>query len=153
MIEDDLCRWIEEAFEDVPQPSDDELLHPGCMDDCDILQFYGGVSSQDMSGAMIVYNYAALTAFSAAAFRYYLPAYMLWTLRNPDSIEYAGEATLRALDPGTADEMLHDFQKSHFDELDRAQVEVVKAFLLTISDHPDLGEYADAALLNHWLDA
>lgn len=153
MIEDELHRRVMDAFEGVPQPSDDELLHPGCMDDCDILQFYGGVSRQDMSDAMIVYNYAALTAFSAAAFRYYLPAYMLWTLRNPDSNEYAGEATLRALDPGTPDEMLHDFRKSHFAELDRAQVEVVRAFLLAVSDHPDLGEYADAALLNHWLDA
>ncbi len=153
MNEEELSRKIKEAFEDVSPPADDELLHPDCMDDCDILQFYGGVSRQEFSDDMIVYNYAALTAFSAKAFRYYLPAYLLWTLRNRDSIEYVGEATLRALDPGTSDEMLHDFRKSHFAGFNRNQIEAVKAFLMGFSEWPDLHEFADAALLNYWLDA
>jgi hypothetical protein len=140
------------AFDAREPPRDSELLHPDCMDDCDILQFYGGVRWQDMSDEMIVYNYAALTAFSPRAFAYYLPAYMLWTLSYPDSIEYAGEALLRALDPGTSAEMLHDFRKSHFDALNRKQRETVSNFLEALSDHKDLGEYASDALLNHWLE-
>ncbi len=149
----ELINQIREAFDAVPQPSDEELLHPDCMDDCDILQFYGGVRWQDMSDEMIVYNYAALTAFSPKAFRYYLPAYLLWTLRNADSIEYVGEAALRALDPGAPSEMLHDFRKSHYSDLDAGQIEAVKVFLTLLGNHPDLGEYADEALLNHWLEA
>ncbi len=153
MDEKELGRQILDTFEEDPPPLDDELLHPDCMDDCDILQFYGGIRWRDMSDAMIVYNYAALTAFAPKAFRYYLPAYLLWTLRNADSVEYVGEATLRALDPGTPAEMLHAFRKSHFAELDARQVGVVKAFLVVLANHPDLGEFAEDALLNHWLEA
>ena len=152
-MDEELVSRIRAAFDDAPLPGDDELLHPDCMDDCDILQFYGGVRWQDMTDEMVVYNYAAPTAFSAKAFCHYLPAYLIWTLRNPESPEYAGEALLRALDPGTSGEYLHDFRKSHFDALDPEQVAVVKAFLWKMSSRPSLAEYADAALLNHWLGA
>lgn len=152
-MDEDLIARIRAAFEAAPLPGDDELLHPDCMDDCDILQFYGGVRWQDMTDEMVVYNYAAPTAFGPKAFRHYLPAYLIWTLRHPDSPEYAGEAILRALDPGTGSEWLHDFRKSHFDALAPDEVAVVRAFLWEMSRRPSLAEYAEAALVNHWIDA
>lgn len=152
-MDEELVARICSAFGDAPRPGDDELLHPDCMDDCDILQFYGGVRWQDMTDEMVIYNYAAPTAFSAKAFRYYLPAFLIWTLRNPGSPEYAGEALLRALDPGTSAELLHDFRRSHFDALDPDEVAVVREFLRKMSGHPALAEYAEAALVNHWIEA
>ncbi len=122
------------------------------MDDVDILEFYGGIKWQDMTDDMVVYGYAAPTAFSAKAFQYYLPAYLLWTLRNPDSPEYAGESTLLALDPGRPDECLHEFRKSKFAMLTLKQRELIRKILCHFANHAYLGELAETALLNYWLD-
>lgn len=147
-----LATQIIAAFDGLDRPTDDELLHPECMDDVDVLEFYGGVTWREMTDQMIVYGYAAPTAFSAKAFQYYLPAYLLWTLRNSDSPEYASESILLALDPGTSKEMLHEFRKSKFNQLTTAQKEVVLRFLYHFSDHPELGEFAESALVNYWIE-
>ncbi len=147
-----LIAEIKTAFDGSKMPADDELLHPDCRDDVDILEFYGGIKWQDMTDEMVVYAYAAPTAFSAKAFQYYLPAYLAWTLRNPDSPEYAGESILLALDPGTPDEGLHDFRKSKFAMLTLEQRDVIRKILCHLTNHANLGELAETALLNCWLD-
>ncbi len=141
------------AFDDRSPPTDEQLLHPDCRDDVDIQQFYGGVAWQDMDDAMIVYNYAAPGAFSPKAYRYYLPAYLIWALRNPDNIEYVSEAFLISLDPGTELEMLHEFRKSKFELLTREQKSVVKKFLNYFGNNRDLAEFAENALRNYWDEA
>ena len=148
-----LIQQINDAFAGLPRPTDDELLHPDCSDDVDILEFYGGVLRENMTDALVVHSYAAPTAFSPKAFQYYLPAYLIWLLNNPDSMDYAGEATLLALDPATDKEMLHAFRKSKFSLMTGAQVSVIRDFLHRLAKHPDLGELAENALINYWLDA
>ena len=49
--------------------------------------------------------------------------------------------------------MLHDFRKSKFTALTKPQIAVVKRFLWHLADHPDLGQFADSALVNYWIDA
>lgn len=144
---------IDQAFAGIEPPGDDKLLHPDCMDDVDVLEFYGLVRRENMTDAMVVYSYAAPNSFSPEAFRYYLPAYLKWTLQNLDSPEYASESILLALDPATDKEMLHEFRKSKFVLFDKAQIAAVKRFLWAISEHPGLGEFADNALINYWIDA
>ena len=148
-----LVEEINEAFAGLEPPGDDKILHPDCMDDVDILEFYGGVRREDMTDENIIYSYAAPTAFSAEAFRYYLPAYLIWTLNNQDTVEIAAESILLALDPGTERELLHDFRKSKFSLLTKEQITAIKRFLWYLSEHPDLGEFADSALVNYWIDA
>lgn len=149
---ENLTEDIRLAFDDRLPPTDEELLHPDCHDDVDILQFYGGVYWQDMDDAMIVYNYAAPTAFSPKAYRYYLPAYLNWMLQNPDSIEYVSEAFLISLDPGTSSEMLHQFRKSKFQLLTSEQKQMIKRFLNHFAAHGDLAELAENALKNYWAE-
>ncbi len=148
-----LVEEIRAAFEGAEPPADDRILHPDCRDDVDILEFYGGVRWQDMTDENVIYSYAAPTAFSAEAFRYYLPAFLIWTLKNLDSVEYASESILLALDPGTDKELLHDFRKSKFDAMTPDQVAVVRKFLWHVSEHDHLGCLAEQALINHWMDA
>jgi hypothetical protein len=143
---------INAAFANLEPPTDDKLLHPDCRDDVDILDFYGGLRREDMTDRHVIYNYAAFNSFSAAAFQYYLPRFMVWTLENHDSIEYAAESLLLALDPGTDREMLHDFRKSKFALLTKPQIDVVKRFLWHLSGHDDLGQFADTALVNYWIE-
>ena len=144
---------INQAFSGMEPPGDDKLLHPGCMDDVDVAEFYGLVSCEDMTDAMVVNGYAAPTSFSPEAFRYYLPVYLKWTLHNPDSTEYVSESILLALDPATDREMLHEFRKSKFALFDKAQITAVTQFLWAVSEHPYLGEFAESALVNFWIDA
>jgi hypothetical protein len=140
---------IEAAFAGLSPPGDDALLHPQCRDDNDIAEFYGGPDRRDLSDAFLVRNYAAPSFFSAEAFRYYLPAFMVWSLNNAGSPEYLAEATLRALDPGPESDPLHDFAVSKFALFDPAQRAAVVAFLEVFRKDPDLGEIAEAAL-EHW---
>ncbi|SLN65124.1 hypothetical protein RUM8411_03234 [Ruegeria meonggei] len=122
------------------------------MDDVDILEFYGGVRWQDLTDQIIESGYAAPNAFSAKAFQYYLPAYLIWTLRNPDSPLYVGESVLLALNPGTSKEMLRHFRKSKFSLLTFGQQETVQKFLYHLADNPNHSELAEAALLTYWMD-
>lgn len=120
---------IEAAFGSLMPPGDAALLHPRCMDDNDIAEFYGTPDWRDLPDDLLVRNYAALSFFSAEAFRYYLPAFMVWSLRHSDSPEYLVEATLRAFDPGSDAEALRAFQVSKFTLFDAAQRRAVVAFL------------------------
>ncbi len=147
-----LIAGIDRAFARMEPPGDDKLLHPDCMDDVDVLEFYGPVRREDMTDAIIVNSYAAPTAFSPEAFRYYLPVYLKWVLHKPDSPEIVGESILLALDPGTDREILHEFRKSKFALFDKAQTACVQNFLQALSEHPYLGEFATHALVNYWLD-
>ncbi|WP_193366904.1 DUF6714 family protein [Pelagibius marinus] len=140
---------IEAAFGDLAPPGDDALLHPRCMDDNDIAEFYGAPRWQDLPGDFLVRNYAAPSFFSAEGFRYYLPAFMVWSLKHAESPEYLAEATLRAFDPGEAEAPLHDFAVSKFALFDTAQRRAVAAFLEAFRGEGELGEIAEAAL-KYW---
>ena len=141
---------IEAAFGGLTPPGDDTLLHPRCMDDNDIAEFYGAPEWRALPDAFLIRNYAAPSFFSPEAFRYYMPAFMVWSLRHADSVEYAPEATLRAFDPDAAGPALRDFQLSKFALFDEAQRRAVVAFLEAFRGAPDLGSLAKQALQNHW---
>lgn len=141
---------IEAAFAGLEPPGDDALLHPQCRDDGDIVDFYGEVDRRDLSDEVIIRSYAAPSFFSAEAFRYYMPAFMIWSLAHADSVEFAPESTICAFDPDGTDPTLRDFQVSKFALFDAAQRTAVIRFLKTFARHPDLGSLARAALDNYW---
>lgn len=144
---------IEAAFAGLNPPGDDRLLHPQCMDDGDIVDFYGTPDWRhlSLSDDFVVGNYAAPSFFSAAAFQYYMPAFMVWSLHHDDTIEYAAESTLRAFDPTAGDAQLQAFQESKYAMFTDPQRKAVIRFLQAFSTHPDLGEIARDALTNYWL--
>lgn len=141
---------IEQAFAGLTPPGDDALLHPQCRDDGDIAEFYGAPDWRALPEPLLIRSYAAPAFFSAEAFRYYLPAFMVWSLRHAGSPEYLAEATLRALDPGSPSEQLHGFQISKFAHFDSAQHSAVIQFLEVLAEHEDLGPLATAALGGYW---
>ena len=143
-------RSIDFAFGGLAPPGDDRLLHPNCMDDGDIADFYGRSDIAALPDAFLIRNYAAPSFFSAEAFRYYMPAFMRWSLANPDSVEYVVESSLRAFDPGPAGDPLRDFQLSKFALFDDGQRHAVVLFLEAFEQHADLGPIAAGALAHHW---
>ena len=145
-----IVHLIEAAFARVAHPGDDKLLHPDCRDDMDIVDFYGGVHWRDVAPDVVISGYAAPSFFSAEGFQFYLPAYMIWALRNHDGPEIAIESTLIALDPGERDDALHDFQVSKFALITPRQRLAIVAFLEVFRDVEDRGQYASLALDHYW---
>ena len=85
---------------------------------------------------MVVNEYAALSFFSAAGLRHFLPAYLSWVLRHPGSPQAAYDSTVWVLLP--------EYDRGRLDGLDLAQVAAVAAFLAAV-DHPDAPR-----ALEHW---
>lgn len=142
---------IEAAFSGLSPPGDEELLHPQCMDDGDIVDFYGAPDVAGLADDFFVRNYAAPSFFSAAAFQYYMPAFMIWSLNHSDSPEYAPESTIRAFNPTNDDPKLYEFQISKFVLFNERQRAAVVRFLQAFAADPDLGPIADEALRSYWL--
>lgn len=92
---------------------------------------------RDVPDDLVVNEYAALSFFSSAGLRHFLPAYLSWVLRHPGSGQAAYDSTVWALDPAYA--------RGRLDDLDPAQVAVVVDFLAAV-EHPD-GDRA----LEFWL--
>lgn len=139
---------IEAAFAGLEPPGDDYLLHPQCTDDVDIVDFYGEPTWDDLSDETMIRSWAAHYFFSARAFQYYMPAFMIWSLSHADTIDYTPESTIRAFDPGSVDDPLREFAVSKFELLTDAQIGAVVGFLRLFSQDADLGSVAERAMAN-----
>ena len=135
---------ITDAFADVERPANDELLHEQCADDGDLLELYEVPDWREMSDQQVVNNYAAPSFLSAAGFRYFLPAFMAFGLRNPDTREVVVESTVFHLTPGGG---LDEFVRSKFTLFTPAQREATRLFLEAMSEHHDT-----ATALAYWSD-
>jgi hypothetical protein len=140
---------IREAFSGVERPKKEDLLHfPDKSDDMWIESFLDDTETDwvDIDPKKIEYECEALTAFSPAAWRYYLPAYMTWHLRN-----YATSGSL------TVDNVIYalDFVRHpntiRFVALSKEQGKAVLAFLEFMSEVSD--EQVDSKVARHAIDA
>jgi hypothetical protein len=142
-IVEDVLAQIDAAFSDVPRPANHDLLHPNCFDDNDIAALYDVSSLRDLTDAMVENEYAALAFFSPEGFRFFLPAYLTFSLRHPTSGAAAVQSTLMSLSPD------YDcaFTPSKFIHFDDAQAAVVVNFFEVMAQN----EYVDDALL-YWYE-
>jgi hypothetical protein len=150
---DAALREIETAFGDLPYPGAECLLHPGALDDheIDIGKLRGHTSWRSVPDPVLELEDAALGALSAAAFQFFVPAYMHWTLRHFSSSDaFTVDSTIYALAPhlGTP-----EFRISKFALLTSAQISAVVAFLRVMAASPDFVDagVAQEALRTYWL--
>jgi hypothetical protein len=136
---------IEAAFGGVPRPTNGELLHPESSDDMDLEPLYEIDSWRDLTDEVLIYSYAAPSFLSAAGFRYFLPAYMRFSLNNPDSPEAVVSATIWGLDPSLYSEQIAEYARSKYALFDKAQRAAIVAFLEAMTDS-SYGEDAIRAL-------
>jgi hypothetical protein len=131
---DDILVQIDAAFSDVPRPANDDLLHPNCFDDNDIAALYDVSSWRDLSDALVENEYAALFFLNPEGLRFFIPAYMTFSLRHPMSGAAAVQSTLMSLSPD------YDcaFTPSKFIYFDEAQRSAVVAFLEAMSEYDDV---------------
>ncbi len=127
---------IDAAFDGIPRPANDDLLHPNCFDDNEIVALYDVRDWRDLSDATVENEYAALAFLSPGGFRFFVPAYMSLALRKPDCGIAAVESTLMSLSP------LNDssFIPSKFIDFDSNQSAVVVSFLEAMAGFADVTE-------------
>ncbi len=154
---EEIVALIREAFAGVERPKKKDLLHfPDVGDDLWIESFLDDTETDwaDIDPKKIEYECNALTAFSPAAWRYYLPAYMTWDLRNywttsgsntVDHVIYALELT--------RDPRIRKVTMPCFEALSKEQSKAVLAFLEFMSEVPDNqvdSKVARRAIEDYW---
>ena len=106
---------------------------------------------QDVPEEDIEHGSLSLNYFDPKGFRYYLPAYMIWSLRNYETTKYATpSSTVRRLqlddDPDS-----HECSLPRFRLLNSDQSAAVCAFLRYMEAHSEeLADDAHKALNDHW---
>lgn len=84
----ELVAKIKTAFATRPYPGDDQLVDdPADYESAEIAEAFRGLHWSEPAPEMLEYNHSALTFFSDAAWRYYVPAFMLVILEHPDKID------------------------------------------------------------------
>lgn len=155
--EERIIQVIYDAFRDVQRPPHSEILHfPNTGDEMWIESFLETTETHwwDIPAESMEQESSALTVFSPAAFRYYLPAYMTWELRHytsshsntVDHIMYDLNLSHRSSDT-------YGFWKQRFRVLSREQGKAVLAFLEFMSQVP--GDIVDSqaatrAIESYW---
>ena len=135
---DDAIAALEAAFADVPRPSDEALLHPRCIDDGDLVDLYPYDDWRAVPDAVIEAAYAALSFLSPAGYRFFIPAYLRYTLRHPQSGAAVVDATIWSLIPELYERDLAVFARSKYELLDDEQRRAIDLALEALTPEEDL---------------
>ena len=150
---------IEEAFAHVRYPGDTALLHPSYSGaDGEVQGFQGQAWTSDWRSIppeAIEENYCSLLFLSPQAFRFFLPAYMSYTL-TAGSRNRVGKVLsfmLYCLNPDVDEQAFLDHFLGQVREFTGQQREAVRSFLESIRDEHDdetLRREAVDSLTRYW---
>src|SRR5688572_5261513 len=159
---DDIISDIESAFAGVPRGR--VTLH-----EAEVMDLHGTAAElsaarkrdpesdwRDVPGMSIEECRAALTFVDEESFRFYLPAYMRWGLRQLHAPRNSAiDVSISSLDCGLGSAELVAAKRKKFDSLGPAQARAVRRFLAFASQHDDLcdGVVAQQALEAYWSNA
>ena len=147
-----VIRLIERAFRGERRPERDELAH---CEQCSLwverfLEFCPDDWRQ-IPDADIAYEAEALTAVKPAAWRFLLPAYLVWHLENFD--DSSSNTVHHLIYQLTLEESTDAHIRDGYESLSREQRRAVAAFLRFIARQPHdefLARDASKALSAHW---
>ena len=140
---------IREAFANVPYPGDDDLVGHKCEECKEVEARFKGQAWQELSSDTIDSYYFALSLFTPPAFRYYLPAFMIFTLENLDSGSSAVDTTVFSLCPLDSDNDSFQFIRVRCDAITTRQKDVVRVFLRVVEGHGYQRDVA-SAFSSYW---
>lgn len=152
MTSDQVVRVVSEAFADVPAPLPTELAH---CEQCEIWvqRFLAGlpVDWRQIADDDLAYESSALTAVTVSAWRFLLPAYIVWHLHHSEDSS-----------SDTVDKLIYQLTRSDstdshiadgYESLSPPQVRAVAAFLEFVAGQrrdPILATDAERALASYW---
>lgn len=76
---------IEEAFSDVEQPSSDNITNHNCPECRAVRRVFRNQSWRAIEPKKVYWAFGQLSLFTPEAFHYFLPAFMIYSLREPNS--------------------------------------------------------------------
>jgi hypothetical protein len=122
-----LIQQIEAAFAATPRPSDREISAPTCDDEGTAAYFRGKSWRTGHTVKDLRLHDSSLSFFTPQAFRYFLPAYMLATIEDPDTADVIPGGIEYHLAEGDGAQALRPL-------LTNAEREAVGAFFRYLSD-------------------
>ena len=133
--------------------------------EADVLDMYGSPAEcaaarkmdsdqswEEVPSADIARFYSVLSFFDPKGFRYYLPAYMIWSLRNYEtSASPSADATIFAL-TFSGDHKYERYHRERFELLTKDQARAVCRFLQYLIEYggEDYSEAAQRAFDSYW---
>jgi hypothetical protein len=96
---------------------------------------------------------SALCHLDPEGWRYYVPAYMIWSLRHYRvSSSIVSDYTIYTFDPSGSDARLREYKLARYRLLDRGQSQAVCRFLRHMAANDDYADarVADIALAEYW---
>jgi hypothetical protein len=83
----EVLRLIHDAWRDVPYPGDDNIFTKDSYDDEDIVNYFGGTTWRNRDPAKLRAHSSAFTFFTPQAFHYWLPAFLIAAIENPEEAD------------------------------------------------------------------
>lgn len=134
-----LKRQIERAFADTPSPGDDPHAISDGPHDEGTAAYFQGTTWRGHTTISLRQHSVAMSFFTPQAFRYWLPAFMLAELDDPDEADVIAESIAFHLTPS----------KSHWNRLSEfttAELDAIHAFLKECERRYPLDDnFSDAA--------
>jgi hypothetical protein len=156
---EELIQIIEMAFDGVPQPQDITLhvaeAHDNYDYDLDIKHRQSDFIGrwQDVPTEHIEKCQAALSYVDKIGMRFYLPAFMVWILKNFGSPRISAEHTLYTLDDHSNSKDLVEYHKEQFSLFTSAQLRACALFVkFCANDTTDFTDsyFAEKSYQRYW---
>lgn len=145
---------IEDAFGRLPIPKTDEVVGAARnnLDATELATAFGGKHWRELQIPELFFHREALSILGPAGFRFYLPAYMVASLKLTEHRADVCEYTLLSLRPpytsSGPDESLRHFTATRIAALDEPQKEAVRAFLRAL--RADVGGWRTDPAMTEW---
>ena len=125
---DSLKQKVLVAFADVPRPDENDVAPCPCQECTALARTLAGAEWRTVTPDVLEATHEQLPLFSARAFRYFLPAYLFYSL---DHFGYDGvcEFTVYALTPGKETESSAAYNRERFGRFTPEQMDAVYDFL------------------------
>lgn len=152
LTRDEIIGRVQDAFAEVRAPSQGKIAH---CEQCELFagRFLAGLPSdwRRIAAEDLAYESSALTAVTPSAWRFLLPAYIVWHLNNYERSN-----------SNTVDYLIYQLTRSEstdrhiadgYESLSEVQVRAVAAFLEFIAGQhhdPILAKDAQQALASYW---
>jgi hypothetical protein len=126
-----LIGLVKELFADVPYPGDHVIQHPDFI----------GERWETISDNKIEKNFDELPIHSEEGFRYFLPAYLLYSLKHFNARSQVFQFTVYVLGPGKEEANMAAWHRQRFGLFTDEQMQLIYSFLELVLEDEDLHEY------------
>ena len=129
-VAESIVEKIKLAWDGVPYPGDSNIFTPQSYDDEDITDYFRGTTWEGHAVASLRRHSSAIsTFFTPLAFHYWLPAFLIAAIEDPDELDTGLDSLISSLFPGRDGSPSHDEQQQRIALLTNQQKLAVIATL------------------------